>query len=163
MWEYKNYIERLCKVMNLPLDIVVAMIITESSGNIKAHRVELAFYKRYIQDKLPWTSMEWYDDPNRISASYGLLQVMYTTAYGHGFRGKPEDLFDPHLSLLFGCLEYKAKLDKYNGEPINAVAAYNAGSVRFKSDGKYENQWHVDKVLKNRNLVDKFLTTGKLI
>ncbi len=57
-------------------------------GNPQAYRYE-PVYTRYIQNKAAWKSNPYYDSPKRISASYGLMQIMYTTAYSVGFRGKP--------------------------------------------------------------------------
>ena len=84
----------------------------------------------------------------------GLCQVLVTTAETMGFKDERchEDftdrkserrykhckLFGPYTNALYAARYLKTKLDKYNGSWINAIAAYNAGSVRIcSSNGFY--------------------------
>ena len=49
----------------------------------------------------------------------------------------------PAIGLKYGCIHLKLKLDKYGPDPLDVYAAYNAGSVRKRSDGKYVNYKNV--------------------
>lgn len=70
--------------------------------------------------------------------SGGLMQVLESTAQAtarkHGL-GEIDiaDLLIPRHSLLVGAAYYKDQLDRYDGDPLLAQAAYNAGSVRDSS------------------------------
>lgn len=87
-------------------------------------------------------------NPNAISSAgaIGLMQLMPGTARGLGV--------DPHdpLRNLEGGIKYLAQLsDKYNGDFVKTLAAYNAGSGRVDSYGGVppfpETQRYVKNVL----------------
>jgi hypothetical protein len=92
--------------------------------------------------------MESGGNPNAISraGAIGLMQLMPGTAKGLGVDPK-----DPHRNLE-GGIKYLAQLsDKYNGDLVKALAAYNAGSGRVDSYGGVppfpETQRYVKNVL----------------
>lgn len=103
-----------------------------------ARRVEPAFFDRYIVGTA-WEKTEWGAVPEVVAASFGLAQIMYTTAHwawGRFFDAKPEvwdgvpwTLFAPrtNLRLAAAVLSYKAR--RFGGWEAG-VAAYNAGSPR---------------------------------
>lgn len=74
----KNRIEKLW---------LKAIAIVESNLDPKAYRFEPGFWERYLKNNPEWSDK----DPKRVSASYGVMQLMYTTAWLLGFRGEPED------------------------------------------------------------------------
>lgn len=109
-------------------------------------------------------------------ASYGLTQILYSTAQSRGFLGRPADLLDPATNIEYGarqikwCLDHSPTLDaaisRYNGgfnaacgfgvlasKPGRCCVARDAhGScVRWSSfqAGEFGNQDYVDKVLAN--------------
>jgi hypothetical protein len=55
----------------------------------------------------------------------GLMQVMPATAKGLGFT--PDELADPSKNIEIGLTYLKRGLDKFGGDPVLAVAGYNAG------------------------------------
>jgi len=129
---------------------IIATIATESSGNPKAYRYEPAFYERYLKDKSPWTESPYYSESERISASYGLMQIMYTTAYNAGFRGQPEDLYDPataiDISTAYIASAFQRK--QHQWDPPKIACAYNAGSVRptrKNAWGMFYHPGHLDR------------------
>jgi hypothetical protein len=80
----------------------------------------------------------------RISASYGLMQTLYTTAFEScGFRGEPEGLYDPGMSIDCGTKIIKANMDKYT--LADAVSAYNAGTPAWTTNAA--NKEYTEKVL----------------
>jgi soluble lytic murein transglycosylase-like protein len=58
----------------------------------------------------------------------GLMQLMPATAAQLGVA----DPFDPKANVEAGAAHLSALLDRYNNDPIKALAAYNAGAHRVK-------------------------------
>lgn len=135
---------------SLTVDIVEAMVRTESSGNPKAYRFEPAYWERYCR-KHPIFK---HGDPKRIAASYGLLQLMYPTAYSLGFRGEPEDLYDPATSLKYGVLLMRDNLRWSQGNLDAALAAYNGGR-KGNREVPYRNGVYVNKVKRHLAAIQK--------
>lgn len=94
---------------NVELPLVLAIIETESSFNPSAYR-----YEAHIKD-----------------ASYGLMQVLYSTAKWLGFQGKPEELFDVKINLLYG-IKYLSWLFNQNISLEGVIMSYNEGLGNYK-------------------------------
>lgn len=99
-------------------------------------------------------------EPSHNDASRGLLQILFTTAKGVGYKGTPDGLFDPATNLQFGALFIRKLLQKYPNL-LDVIASYNAGFPRPASgttptiiriygkplaDWRYANQPYVDRV-----------------
>ncbi len=93
---------------------------------------------------------------NRITAeteltlqrfSFGLVQILGSTARYAGFLGPLSQLCIPTDNLLIGCKYLSMLRNRY---PLlqDAIAAYNAGSPVKVITGGYRNQAYVDKVMK---------------
>jgi soluble lytic murein transglycosylase-like protein len=67
--------------------------------------------------------------------SFGLMQVLDTTAQGLGFA--PAALLDPVTGIVAGASYLGNQLKRYKGDITKAVAAYNAGSARPDGKGGY--------------------------
>lgn len=83
-------------------------------------------------------------------ASWGLMQVMGAVARERGFDPRvhfPRLCSDPQLGLAYGCAHLAHMRDRWFKEHgwMGVVAAYNAGSVRYRS-GVLENADYVRKV-----------------
>lgn len=76
--------------------------------------------------------------------SWGPMHVMGSTARDLGFEGMLTELTTPRLAIRYGIAHLKKQLERY-GTETDAVAAYNAGSVRKTPGGHYENQEHVNR------------------
>lgn len=103
--------------------VLQAIVETESSGRPHAYRFEPGFWLKYLRDNVAYAGCE----PGRVSASYGLMQVMYPTAVDLGFEGEPEELFAPAVGLEWGCRALARFLRWAQGDIWVAVAAYNGG------------------------------------
>ncbi len=145
MTEYRAEIEAISARFHLDPDLVEAIVMTESSGKTNAYRFEPAFWQRYMKDKPQWDGA----NAERVSSSYGLMQVMYPVALEHGFNeNAPEYLFVPTIGLFWGCTHLRALLDWSTQNVNQALAAYNGGKGG-NSTTPYRNQYYVDKVREN--------------
>lgn len=131
---FHGAIEAAAKIALLPADVIEAIVQVESAGRADAFRFEPMFWERYLV-----TSPTYRDqNPRRVSASYGLMQVMYPVAIERGYHGEPEGLFVPAVSLEFGCRHLRYLLNiAMKGNMDAAIAAYNGGPA-----GNFEPPYH---------------------
>lgn len=66
------------------------------------------------------------------AGALGLTQIMpqYAREFGAACGVKDirdSDLFHPDINLILGACRFKALLDAFNGQPVPALVAYNAG------------------------------------
>ena len=123
MTPYRGLIQSFANQYRLDPNLVEAVVIAESNGCTDAFRYEPEFYQRYLKDNPEYRGML----PRRVSSSYGLMQVMYSTAREHGFRDLPEVLFQPNVGLQYGCLHLAKVIQQANGNVREALARYNGG------------------------------------
>jgi soluble lytic murein transglycosylase-like protein len=120
---YRDLVEATAGGHGLDANVVEAIVIAESSGQTDAFRYEPGFYRRYLETKPEYAGQ----NPRRIASSYGLMQVMFTTAQQYGFTDAPEALFLPETGLQYGCLHFARLLSWAKGDLRKALAAYNGG------------------------------------
>lgn len=94
----------------LPAWLLKALVLAESNFNAKAYRTE----------------------PQINDASYGLCQILYHTAVGIGYKGKPEGLYMPEVNIDLGAKYLKKQIDIWKAEKgIERIkfglGSYNAG------------------------------------
>jgi len=72
-------------------------------------------------------------DPNAISdqGACGLMQLLPETARDYGV----DEVFDPAANLEAGVRHLRRLLDRYQNDPVLALAAYNAGEGRVDRHG----------------------------
>lgn len=80
--------------------------------------------------------------------SLGVCQIKLNTARLVGFKGTAKQLMQPTTNALYAAKYLKKQLIRYNNDPRKAVAAYNAGKVRYNKDGLIMNRLYVAKVFK---------------
>jgi soluble lytic murein transglycosylase-like protein len=81
----------------------------------------------------------------------GLMQLMPSTAAQLGVA----DPFDPRANVEAGAAHLSALLDRYNNDPIKALAAYNAGAHRVKQYNGVppyrETRAYINKIVRDFN------------
>lgn len=126
-------------------DWVAACIMTETNGNMFAVRYEPAFKYLYTPriyaEKLN-LSVETEETCQKMS--WGYMQVMGAVCRELGFQGHIPQVLDPSINIDLGCKKIQNLMNKY-GDIFQAIAAYNAGSVRKTAGGFFVNQKHVDR------------------
>jgi soluble lytic murein transglycosylase-like protein len=140
--------------------VIEAMVLVESGGKADAFREEPAVWRNLLADKSEYAHLH----PRRAAGSYGLMQVLYSTARDMGLpiHLEPEVLFFPENSLEYGC-RYLAWLrdKKMHGKPLEAhLAAYNGGP-RENYDPPYRNREYVAKVKAQIRIVAAAIARGE--
>lgn len=155
MTDYRPQIDLAADQHGLDADLVAAVVEQESAGRFHAYRYEPNFYARYLADKPEYAGRE----PREIAASYGLMQVLYTTALEHGYTGEPWGLFDPVVNLGMGCTVLAALLAWARAQYVglaskeaaavtrSALAAYNGGKKGNAPNDLLRNGSYADQVL----------------
>lgn len=106
--EYGEIIDQVAKKYDIDPQLIFATIMTESEGNPNAYR-----YERHIND-----------------ASFGLGQILYTTALGMGFTGTPEDMYRPEISIDLIGKYHRNTIDTYGPlTPEQMTVVYNTGKL----------------------------------
>lgn len=141
------------KKYKIPKLLLKAMGVVESALDPKAYRFEPGFWDRYLKDNPNWMDKE----PEKVSASYGIMQLMYTTAWELGFRGEPEDLYNPVYNIELGAKLMRRHLDKMkeiqNIDPYIAHFPYGVACAWY--NGGRKNNPQIDGRLRNPEYVDK--------
>lgn len=105
--EYKLIIARVAKKYDLDPQVIYAVIMTETHGDKYAFRFE----------------------PGISDASFGLGQILLSTARSLGFNGQPKELYKPEISIDLVGKYQRYLLDTYGNLTPNQIAtAYNSGS-----------------------------------
>lgn len=116
----------------VPIDEVLAYVEVESGFNPRAYR---------------WES-------NLGEASYGLMQVLESTARDRGFIGPPTNLYQPEIGLEIGCAHVIWTRDFLASrgapsDPISVALAYNAGvgnALRGRVVQSYGAKWNAARL-----------------
>jgi len=155
----------LCgKKYRLPKLLIKAVGVFESGLNQTAYRFEPAFFTKYLKNKPEWKDR----DPSEVSASYGVMQLMFTTAVSLGYRGTGEELYNPVINIELGAKLLRKLLDKVLADkqfetfpwlsPISiALSWYNGGTTKNPDEkGNLRNEKYAIRVLKEwQNLKTK--------
>jgi len=161
--ELKALIREVAEKVGIDGDLLIAVCTVESSLEPFAIRFEPVY--RWTLEPRAWASRIEKNVPGYSTAteealqkfSYGLGQIMGAVMREYGFSGLLQTcMVNPKTPLEYSARHLKKFLQKY-GDEASAVAAYNAGSVRFTPAKNFVNQVYVDKVMgelrKNRRIV----------
>ncbi len=105
-------------ISNVPAMVPPAQIDRLVSGNAATFGVDPALIKAIIANESGFNS----NATSNVGAQ-GLMQLMPGTANGLGVT----NAYDPAQNVWGGTKYIKGLLDRFNGDPRLAVAAYNAG------------------------------------
>ena len=137
--------------MNRLASLVMLLPISLSAGSYKGSNIEKALDISanrsgvphrllksicMVESKLNPKAFNKYDGG---SPSYGLCQVKLKTAKWVGYRGNARGLFNPYTNAGLAGKYLRYQLDRYNGDWIKAISAYNRGSARLTKNRKYVN------------------------
>lgn len=125
-FHYRAEVHAIAAQHRLDSDLVEAVCLVESSGRTSAYRYEPQFWLRYMAKNPRWDGAI----PERVSASYGLLQCMYPVALELGMPAQdpPEYLFVPVYGLQYGCRKLREVLGWAKGDLPAALAAYTTAA-----------------------------------
>jgi len=142
------------KKYRIPKLVLKAVAMTESSLLERSFRYEPGFWDRYLKNNPEWKDK----DPAVVSASYGLMQLMWTTAWELGFRGTQEDLWNPVYNIELGAKLIRQLVDRVIAQktvetfiwlsPLDiALSRYNGGRTGNPDDkGALRTMKYVGKV-----------------
>ena len=129
----------------VPPSFILAIIQMESAGNPKAKRAEPEALARIIRDRkddkikgIAWsTGLDTID----IMSSYGLMQLLVTTAWGylsarHKNSSVIDTLYDPDMNIRYGTSHLSTLLEKRNGEIRLAARDYNGAGAAAEAYGR---------------------------
>jgi soluble lytic murein transglycosylase-like protein len=116
-----------------------------------SYREEPGFWRRYVKDNPDWRDHPYHNRPEILAASWGLMQIMFTTAVESGGfprNGSPWDLLQPEANIRAGACHIAHLLARYHGKVPDVISAYNGGIVRWDAvRNRYVNQSYVSCVL----------------
>lgn len=72
------------------------------------------------------------EEPEIMDASWGLMQVLYSTARDYGYSGDPEGLLDPETNLLYGIRHLEHLYSVFGNDDEAVIMAYNEGEGNYK-------------------------------
>lgn len=140
----------MAKKYRLEKTLLKAMATVESALDVRAYRHEPEFFEQHLSLQDAWKDK----DPEIVSASYGLFQIMFTTAWQLGFRGQAEDLYNPVINTELGAKLLRQLVDRIRTTnnihlwPLDiAICRYHGGSKGNPgNDGTLMDQGYLDKV-----------------
>lgn len=120
----------------------------------EAYDVPFTWIKAIAGAESDWIPTAYRAEPRINDASYGLMQVLYKTAYSLGYRGDPEGLYDPAININLGA-KLLQELRARWGDDFRAVySAYNSGGGNnYKTNPDVAS--HVDRALRYLDAVNQ--------
>ncbi len=94
----------------VPVSLVLAHIEAESYFDPNAYRAE----------------------PQIKDASYGLMQLLFQTAWWLGFRGEKDELYNPQTNIFYGMKYINHLMEKFPGNPEGYIMSYNEGEGNYQ-------------------------------
>lgn len=139
-------IAQKAKEWNVPFHMLKSLVLVESGGKKNAMRYEPSYPWLYRVNDMAKELVCTVDTMKVIqSTSWGLCQILGSTAYELGFRGWGADLCKPDVNLTYACMYLRKHIKRYGKKNVyDIIAAYNAGTARKIEKDKYVNQRYVN-------------------
>ena len=137
-----DLLQRLCREHGKDLNLegsqidgsvfLAALLFCESSfgKNIKTRKEP--WYSpggKYFKDKLK-KAFDKYGEG--VCCSWGPWQIMYATAMGYGYKGEPDNLLDPAISLPIAIKYLNDGIDSGAGTVAQLADYYNSGGFKAR-------------------------------
>ncbi len=132
----------------------------EASGKeFVSSRYEQGLHALYLKNNKQWDEKKqsaWKEKIDKfglkaVFSSYGPWQMSYVKASEMGYKGRPQDLADPEVSLPYVVRYVEHLNEKFNGDLRKIASAYNGGVGAIKKDKKgnvkFINPEYVRKVI----------------
>ncbi len=132
---YKTHINFASKEHNVEINLIKAIVFTESSGKSSGYD-----YEKYANEN-----------------SYGLGRILLSTARDMGFKGTAIDLLNPKINLYYTTKYIRFWLDKGNNNMSLAISSYNSGFKGFnyyQRNKRFWNPTYVNRVSKYYRLLE---------
>lgn len=105
-------------------------------------------------------------DQTSHAGARGLMQITPRTAkaieeLSGGTTFVPDDLADPDINIAYGSFHLEYLLDKYGGNEVAALAAYNAGEPRTNAWGGADLEAEEIRFEETRGYVEEVLDKRK--
>ena len=135
-----SIVDKWCVLLGVSQSLVFAIIEMESGGNENATRYEPAYEKTYVGEGSIWRTRakQLGMTPAQVATSYGLMQLMFPTAWGYGnqtIKGIA-DVLKPDYNIRFGTAHVAAHLKKFTKEEMLAYFNGGDGGVAALRAGK---------------------------
>ena len=143
----------------IPEQLLRAVVHVESAGDPWAMRFEPGYQwlwdvragRPYRGDPQSLPAPSFVSQETELTGqktSWGLMQVMGAVARELGYRGRYLSvLCDADIGMEYGCRHLVALHTRFGTQGWEAVAAaYNAGSPRRDSNGRWVNQAYIDRI-----------------
>jgi len=124
------------------------MFDTEIATASRTWNVPESWIRAVIETESGWNAQAYREEPKINDASYGLMQLLYSTALGLGFTGTSTGLYDPATNIDLGT-KLLGQLRKAYGDDFRRVySAYNSGNPDLWARSK-EVAAHVARAVDN--------------
>lgn len=162
--QWQSYVEHWSRQTGIPTALGLAVIDQESDGRASVSRQEASYLKELLTTsegavKIRRIQKETGLSEKEIVTSYGLMQPLFTLAYGYGARSK-EDLYDPNKNIRY-CMSHLSVLAKKHlkhGEKKFSDAHIRRIAARYNGCGEEDS--YARDVLALYKKYTSYLTKG---
>jgi len=101
-----------------------------------------------------WNPNAYSAEPQINDGSWGLMQLLYRTAYALGYRGEPSGLYDPETNINLGAKLIAENISRFGKDFTRVYSAYNSGSpTAYQTNASVAS--HVDRAKRYLDAVNQ--------
>ena len=137
--------------------LLAALVKQESGYNPQARRHEPDYQRKYVNGHPRWNkarALGWTDE--QLATSWGLTQVLGTTAWAMDWHEPPAAILDPATNLTLGAKYLLGQIHRYGGDIKLALIAYNGGHgavLAYERGAPHRSIRYAEKVL---SIMDRY-------